>query len=291
MVRDDGRREALRVPVSEAERGAETYLRLADRLLPGRIVGFYLVGSTALGAFRPGRSDIDFIAVVEGDMEADELRRLRALHVISGCRSGVASARRGWSPTANTCNGVFIRRDDLAEAVSRIVPIASHTGRRFSVGGAFDVNPVIWKEFAERGVRIRGPVPASLGLVPENELLREWCLANLSSYWRSWAEASLVGRPHSGRRRPRWATAWATLGAPRLHRTIATGDIISKEAAGEYALEVFDPQWRPLILQGLAYRRRESIPGRHRGTASATRASGAFVLEVIRSARNIDVSE
>ena len=35
-----------------------------DRELPGRIEGFYVVGSTCLGAFRADRSDVDFVAVV-----------------------------------------------------------------------------------------------------------------------------------------------------------------------------------------------------------------------------------
>lgn len=272
--------------IGEARRGAESYLRLADRLLPGRVVGLYLVGSAALGSFRPGRSDIDFIAVVEGEMDAQELRRLRTLHAIAGGLSGLASASRGWSPMANTCNGVFVRRDDLAKPVSAIVPIASHTGCHFAVGSGFDVNPVIWKELAEHGVPVRGPDPDSLALVPEPELLRPWCLHNLSSYWRSWAHAALEHRPHSGWLRPRWATAWATLGAPRLHRTIATGEVVSKEAAGEYALEVFDARWHPLIRQGLAYWRGERVP-RSRTAPRSTNASGAFVLEVIRSAHAI----
>ena len=43
----------------------QRYLRLADRLLPGMITGFYVTGSVALGAYRPGRSDIDFVAVLK----------------------------------------------------------------------------------------------------------------------------------------------------------------------------------------------------------------------------------
>lgn len=270
----------------QAREGADAYLRLADRLLPGRIVGFYLVGSTALGAFRPGRSDIDFVAVVDPDLTGDELRRLRVLHVLAGSRSGMGSIRRGWTPVSNTCNGVYVRRQDLAEPVSHIVPIASHTGRHFSVGTGFDVNPVTWKVFADHGIALRGPAPGSLGLVPQDDLLREWCLRNLSSYWRSWAHAAVEGRSHSGRYRPRWATAWATLGAPRLHRTIATGEIISKEAAGEYALEVFDRRWHPLIREGLAYWRRQRLPNQPwpLPDPARARATGEFVFEVIDAA-------
>ena len=37
------------------------------------------------------------------------------------------------------------------------------------------------------------------------------------------------------------------LGAPRLHCTIATGTIITKEGAGQYALNTFDREWHHLI--------------------------------------------
>jgi hypothetical protein len=40
------------------------YLALLDGVLPGSLDGLYLVGSTALGDFQPGSSDIDFVAFV-----------------------------------------------------------------------------------------------------------------------------------------------------------------------------------------------------------------------------------
>ena len=52
---------------ADVRRTVERYLGVADRLLPDRITGFYLVGSVALDAYRPGRSDIDFVAVLDGD--------------------------------------------------------------------------------------------------------------------------------------------------------------------------------------------------------------------------------
>lgn len=58
------------------------YLAVADRLLPGRIRDFYVVGSIALGAWRPGHSDIDFVAVVDGDLGERDMRRLALLHKV-----------------------------------------------------------------------------------------------------------------------------------------------------------------------------------------------------------------
>ena len=86
-----------------------------------------------------------------------------------------------------------------------------------------------------------------------------------------------VGSPFG---RADW-TAWGVLGAPRLHCTIATGEVISKEAAGEYALSEFGPQWQPLIREALCYWREEpehclSVPIRQR-----TRMTAEFVSSVV----------
>jgi hypothetical protein len=73
------------------------------------------------------------------------------------------------------------------------------------------------------------------------------------------------------------------LGPPRLHHTIATGDVISKEAAGGYALDMFDRRWHPLVRDALAYWRRE---GRQVNLSPDERRDLTcdFVLEVIDSA-------
>ena len=55
---------------------AEDLLARLDRALPGRIEGFYVVGSACMGAFRPGRSDLDFVAIAGRDLRRAELERL-----------------------------------------------------------------------------------------------------------------------------------------------------------------------------------------------------------------------
>ena len=70
----------------------------------------------------------------------------------------------------------------------------------------------------------------------------------------------------------------------RLHHTIATGDVISKEAAGEYALDVFDARWHPVIYEALAYVRME--PNRLRVSADErSRLTSEFVLHVVDASR------
>ena len=262
----------------------ERYLGLVDRLLPGRVTGFYLVGSVALGTYRPGRSDIDFVAVIDGDLGRADLLRLRMVHVLSGARTAAAALGRGNIALPGVCNGVYVRATDLSRPVSSIQPVASHTGASFAIGRAFDVNPVQWATFATRGVALRGPEPAALGLDSEPEILRRWNLDNLASYWVPWAEA-LRRRPGVRyRSHPRWWTSWGVLGAPRLHYTIATGGVIGKEAAGEHARTTFDARWHPLIDEALAYWRGEPADPRYRDVRIRATATAELVLDVARAA-------
>jgi hypothetical protein len=296
---DDGdTRTDQRLP-GEARAIVERYLADADRLLPGRIEGFYVVGSTALGGYRPGRSDIDFLAVVNGDLAPGELRRLRLLHLAGGMRATARALPRGRLLLPGTPNGVFVRAQDLARPLADIVPLASHTGTTFAVGRGFDVNPVGWAVLARHGIAVRGPAPAALGLQLDDGELRAWNRRNLEDYWVPWAERVLARRgagPAAG-----WRASWGALGAPRLHCTIATGEVITKEAAGAYALRTFDARWHPLLRAALAYR--TSTPAPTASPARAVRAAqeafarpgseGArraceaarFVLEVVGSAR------
>ncbi|HEY8524897.1 MAG TPA: hypothetical protein VIL48_08050 [Acidimicrobiales bacterium] len=171
--------------------------------------------------------------------------------------------------------------------MTEIVPVASHIGATFKVAAAgSELSPVDWKTFAERGVPVRGPDPATLGLDPQPELLIPWNLGNLDSYWRPWAErVHRSGGRRPFRLRPRWSTAWGMLGPPRLHCTIATGEVVAKEQAGEYALDVFPKRWHPLPTDALAYRRREPSVLRLSPTERGRRTAD-FVLEVVASARD-----
>jgi hypothetical protein len=78
------------------------------------------------------------------------------------------------------------------------------------------------------------------------------------------------------------------LGAPRLHYTIATGEITVKEAAAAYALDVFEPRWHPLIEDSLAFWRGAPPPARYRLRAARRHRDAAeFVAAVIESANGL----
>jgi predicted nucleotidyltransferase len=246
---------------------ADDLLARLDRAVPGRIEGFYVVGSASMGAFRPGRSDVDFVAVVDGDLRRAELLRLRALHVgrwIAALTHDTALRRR-WPLV---CNGVYLKAGDLARSPLEVTPLAGHVTGRFRVAArnGFDVNPVTWYVLAHHGIALRGPDRDRLQIHTDDAELRAWVLANLNGYWRRWTTRvrpvglSIRGVP------PRRLAASGVLGAPRLHYTIATGEIATKETAARYALEVFEPRWHRLIEDAMAYWRGEppsKAYGRH----------------------------
>jgi hypothetical protein len=239
----------------DVDRAVTGYLGLADRLLPGRVHGLYVVGSTALGAYLPGRSDIDLVVVLDGP--DPDLRAVRALHLRRALATAALAVRRGHSPISGTCNTVFVRRADVTLPVGRIVPVATANAEKVSAGTAATISPVDGKVLAESGIAVRGPRPDALGLDPQPDRLEAYNRENLESYWRPWAGryrgiGRVALRLYAGR-----ATAWGVLGPPRLHCTIATGQVVSKAAAGEYALDTFDSRWHPLIRHALTWWRRE----------------------------------
>jgi hypothetical protein len=91
VVRDD-----VRVVV-------ERYLQLVDCVLPGQIQGLYLVGSAALRDYRPGKSDVDFVALAETPLSMHDLDGLEVVH-----RELAAEIPKPWF------DGIYVTWADLA---------------------------------------------------------------------------------------------------------------------------------------------------------------------------------
>lgn len=265
----------------------DRFLARLDRAVPGAVGGFYVVGSIALGGFRAGRSDIDFVATLDRPLTAADLGALRSAHRrswVEGVIRGFACPPHSW-PLA--CNGLFLRAGDLASPPLAVTPIAAQVAGRFAVapGQGFDRNHVTWWTLAHKGIAVRGPSPEHLGVHLDDAGLRAWTAANLISYWRPWAAAiagagTATWRIRLTQMHARRLAAWGVLGTARMHATIRSGTVISKEQAGEYALDVFDAGWHPVIRDALTYwRGLPPLPGR---TSRALRVeTAAFVSHVI----------
>lgn len=269
---------------AQVDEAVDRYLASVDRALPGRVRGFYVVGSVALGAFQPGRSDIDFVAIVDRPLSRDELVLLEdAEHRLyrSALVRAVSSLPWRWPLV---CNGVYVLSEDVARSPLEVVPMASHVSGRFRAGRAFDVNPVTWRILGESGIAVRGVAPAQLGIRRDDSELRDWILGNLNGYWRNWAGALRRPRLTAAKALLLRYVAWGVLGTSRMHFTIATGRIASKRQACDYALDVFESRWRPLLEDARAYWTGDARAKTRTPPLSRPRLTSEYVLAVIDSA-------
>lgn len=138
---------------------------------------------------RPGRSDIDVVAVISDERKERRgfMARLRLLHLSQLPRLSVrAGLGLGFSAC---CNTVFVWESDVSRPVIQIRPIASHVGEILDPTEAFDVNPVIWKQLVDGGISVRGDKVSDWDLDPEPEVLHAWVARNLCEYWTPLADS------------------------------------------------------------------------------------------------------
>ncbi|MBG0563467.1 nucleotidyltransferase domain-containing protein [Actinoplanes aureus] len=209
---------------------ATEYLIRADLLAPGLVEGLYLQGSIALGDYRHGVSDIDFVAVTEDPADPGLVQEIH---------------RR--MPRRPYFDGLYVTWDDLRADPASLAPgPAVHEGRVLP-SSDFERNLVTWHVLAQGGVAIRGP--------QRPEIFTDWpalaasTRANLESYWRPWARRL--------RRHPMslgsWAVSWGVLGVSRLRHTLVTERVTAKTEAGRYALRSY-PGWERIIEEALRIR-------------------------------------
>ena len=254
---------------------ASTFLDAVDDEAPGLVEGLYLTGSVALGDFRLRESDVDFVAVVAARPDAASIAALSRAH---------ARLRARWRRPY--FDGIHVTWDDLERGPVACVPVPFAHDGRFGAAGRFELNPVTWHVLAHHGVAFRGPPARDLGVWTDRAVLASWTLDNLESYWRPWRHArSRLLSPLGLATLGPWAPAWGVLGVSRLHYTLATGAITSKEGAGIYALHTFPGRWHRLVNECLRIRRGSVGRSLYRAPLRRRRAALDFISMVIDDAR------
>lgn len=251
----------------------EAFLAAADAEVPALVEGLYLVGSVALDDVRPHRSDIDFVAVTTQRPDAANLVTLARIH---------ADLQKRWRRPF--FDGIYMTWTDLASDPTRLRHCpAAHEGR-FESAGPGDM--IAWHTRAQHGVRCRGPAVADLTVCTDPTALAAWTHANLDTYWqrRMLDRGAHLLTPAGLEGLSAWACEWYVTGVSRLHSTLATGGITSKEAAGMYALATFPVRWRRVIEEALHIRRAAGGRSLYRSPVTRRRDIRAFTAMVIADA-------
>lgn len=233
-----------------------------DAALPGALLGMYVYGSVALGAYVHGSSDVDFLAVAARELATPDVAALERVH------AAVAAAHPAPEPPLM---GGYVRREDLGRSGDGFAALATRRpDGRLEAGGRGDINPVTWWVLQRHGIRAWGAaLPPHPACTPEQ--LCAYVRQNMNSYWLGWVqrlEAALrapavpEGDPAEEERRLDSAVSWCILGMLRQYYTLREHDVISKAGAGAYGLLHAPDRWHPLIREAVVLQRREAVPAR-----------------------------
>ena len=257
----------------EAEHAAGVLAGLLERHMQDRIAALHLVGSAADGDFRPGRSDLDFVAVLRAPLTDSEYEALGIVHRLYGS-----------DPTLPLLSGIWITEPDLA-AGPDLTPDGqtSHDGVLIGMARG-NRNPITWAQLRGVAVTVVGALDRD-ALWDSPTRLASWTRENAESYWVPWvAKAANLWTPLGLSMLGRAPSMWGVLGISRLHYTLATGKIASKSAAGDYARSAFDPRWHRIIDECLAIRGGTG-PSRYANPLVRRAEALAFVRMAIASIR------
>jgi Domain of unknown function (DUF4111)/Nucleotidyltransferase domain len=221
---------------ADVARTCAAYLTLADRYAPGQVEGLYLQGSVALGDYRPGVSDIDFVAVTGQPPDPDIVRTIhRDLR------------RRHRRPFFD---GLYVGWDDLRRDPALAAAGPAVREWRVDAASRFERGLVTWHVLAQGGVAVRGPAVADLVVHTDWPALAEATRRSLREYWAPWTRRSARGATGLSC----WATTWGVLGVARLRHTLEAGRVTSKTDAAAYALDTYDRQWHRIVREALRIR-------------------------------------
>lgn len=224
----------------------DAYLAGLDRALPaGVVAGVYLIGSVALDDYRPGQSDLDIVTLTARPLTEEQFSALERLH----------RANRGAQPS---CDARYVPLEFVGKLPPPDAPGRAYVDDAGGLGRGGDGDDLVnWAVLDQCGVTVRGPEAALLSPAPDGAELRAWAHGNLESVYRAQSgrlREGIIGQGNLDSSMPPAFAVWMATGAGRLHRTISTGEIISKTRSAGYTAELF-PRYAAELARAGASRR------------------------------------
>jgi hypothetical protein len=233
-------------------------------ILGGRLVGLYLYGSLVWGDFDHDTSDIDLLAALTSDMDAQEAAALKAMH------DDIAHDYKQWD---NRIEVQYLSLLGLKTFRSQSTPMAVISpGEPFHIIKAGKDWLLNWYFVQDYGVTLFGPSPRTLiDPISKGEFIH-----NVVHHARQWPKRM----PRTRHSRP--SQSYSILTMCRSLYTYKHGEQVSKKQAALWAQKEL-PQWASLIQNALEWRLAAKLaePIDHQATYPQARCFVNYVSDLM----------
>jgi len=226
--------------VSDPRHALELLTSVITRHLGANLRGLYLFGSLPAGAFRPGKSDLDLVAVLGTDVQdSGELEALTELH------SGFVADHPDWRERVEVGYISHAVLQTLGETPAGRVALIS-PGEPLHIKDVGAEWILDWRSVCTQGETIVGPPPREIGPEITDEAFRRAVELQLEAWTKDVRAPWVAYVPaHQG---------YIVVTVCRALYALSTGDQTSKEEAVAWAAERF-PAWSDLVNDALAQHR------------------------------------
>ncbi len=245
----------------------DAYLHALESLST-HFYGIYIYGSIALRAFEELQSDIDVVALTQGEWSSNELNHLAGIHknliktFLFGRRLEVF-----YVPFSQL--GTMHPGRQGGEEIH--FPIA-HDGK-FSPSSHGEMNAVTWWIIKHKGIRLLGPECAALPLEVTWQDVLTTMRYNLDVYFARKAKRPYIYLYDAG-------VEFAVTNLCRILTTIEEGDIISKSEALARWRDRLPEHWVRLLDEAWRIRHHLRRPSLYRSRVQRMREALAFIRYV-----------
>ncbi|HJQ13700.1 MAG TPA: aminoglycoside adenylyltransferase domain-containing protein [Anaerolineales bacterium] len=231
-------------PYLEVNEVLKLLLGNVKRILGDRFVGMYLYGSLSSGDFDSQTSDIDFLVVTDGLLLQETITELEAMHK----ETWATSLKR-----AGELEGAYVPKELIRCHDPNGAPCPTVNEGQFYVaplGSDWIIQRHVVREY---GVIVEGPDAKTLIDFVSPQEIRTSVLGVLDEWWFPMLDDPSWLRGH-GNAYP----AFAVITMCRVLHVLEHGTVTSKPKAIQWARQVLQPSWLPLIDKAVAASRHET---------------------------------
>jgi len=218
------------------------YIQYMEQHFPNDIlVGTYLYGSISLGEFNEDKSDIDFVTVVNRELNQQEVHTLKSIHKELNLHS-----------LGRRMDGIYITIDGLGKSNVELPPYFYCSNGKIKKG-YWDVNAVTWWMIEQYGIKVYGNEVSGLNLQSQWSKVIENMEYNINSYWINKAKNAFIFMFDD-------MVEFCVLTISRILSTLDAKKILTKTEGANKAQDILPERWHLLLKEGLRLRNDRKSP-------------------------------